>query len=87
MYLNVFGVMTLTKFQFPCHMFAFFLFVNRCCDFTCNNSSAQVDVYDAGGKGGQNHSQRGEEPSNHHHRSAAKPVYQYTAQRAWAKHN
>lgn len=53
-----------------------------CCDSTCNNSNAEVDVHDAGGKGGQNHSQRGKEPSNHHHWSTAKPVHQHTAQRA-----
>lgn len=50
---------------------------------TCNNPSSEVDVDDAGGEGGQDHSQRGKEATNHHHRTAAKLVNQHTAERTW----
>lgn len=52
---------------------------------TSNDSSAEIDVDDAGGEGGQNHSQRGEESAHHHHRTAAEAVHQDAAQGAWWK--
>lgn len=42
---------------------------------------------DAGGEGGQDHSQRGEEAAHHHHWTAAEAVHQHTAQRTWTKYN
>lgn len=48
---------------------------------TCNHSSGEVDVDDAGGEGGQDHPHRGEEASHHHHRATAEAVHQYAAQR------
>lgn len=40
---------------------------------------------DAGGEGGQDHPERGEEASHHHHRATAEAVHQNAAQRTWAK--
>lgn len=54
---------------------------------TCDDSSSEVDVDDAGGKGGQDHSQRGKEAAHHHHWTTAEAVYQHTAQRTWTKCN
>lgn len=50
---------------------------------TCNNSSREVDVDDAGGEGGQDHSQRGKEAAYHHHWTTSEAVNQHTAQRTW----
>lgn len=47
---------------------------------TCNHSSGEVDVDDAGGEGGQDHSQRGEEAAHHHHWATAETVHQDAAQ-------
>lgn len=54
---------------------------------TCNDSSSKVDVDDAGGEGGQNHSQRGKEAAHHHHWTAAEAVHQHAAHRTWMKSN
>lgn len=52
---------------------------------TCNDPYTEVDVDDAGGEGGQDHSQRGKEATHHHHWATAKAVHQHTAQRTWIK--
>lgn len=54
---------------------------------TCDNPCREVDVDDAGGEGGKDHSQRGEEATHHHHWTTAKAVHQHTAKRAWTKCN
>lgn len=40
---------------------------------------------DAGGEGGQDHSQRGKEAAHHHHRTTSEAVNQHAAQRSWRK--
>jgi len=52
---------------------------------TCDDPDGEVDVDDAGGEGGQDHPQRGEEAAHHHHRTAAEAVHQDAAQRTWVK--
>lgn len=50
---------------------------------TCYDPSREVDVDDAGGEGGQDHSQRSEDASHQHHWTTAEAVHQHTAQRTW----
>lgn len=54
---------------------------------TCDHSSGEVDVDDAGGEGGQDHTQRGKEASSHHHWATAEAVHQYAAQGSWEKNS
>lgn len=57
------------------------------CCLTCDDTSSEVDVDDAGGEGGQDHSQRGKEATHHHHWTTAEAVYQHSAQRTWVRHS
>lgn len=54
---------------------------------TCDDPSGEVDVDDAGGEGGHDHSKRGKEAAHHHHWTTAEAVNQHTAERTCIEWN